>query len=195
MPAVHIPAKAVSIEYAHIHTNQTVNEEHGLSIEALRDVLVQYGAREAALLVMVDDYSFPDPTFDYEAFAAWLDSRGGKPDLIIRESQLIPVCDEVLTLIPDGNKLKTQLVDYIKAKKYPCSLFIAAWYLLRLGLIAHPVLDARYTAKQLLNILPASVEAVEQKGLEIIAATPHSAVIDRISYRWVESAVLSRGQV
>lgn len=183
----------MSIEYAHIYTNQTVHEEHELSLKKLDEALKQYTESEVALVVMVDDYSFPDPTFDYEAFAAWLNSRDGKPDLIIRESQLIPVCDEVLQLLPDGSKLKSQLIDYIKTKKYPCSLFIVAWYLLRLGLITHPALDARYTAKKLLNILPASVEPVEQKGLEIIAATPYHKAVDCISYRWVERAVLSHG--
>jgi hypothetical protein len=79
-----------------------------------------------SLVVMVDDYSFPDPTFDYDAFSNWLASHYLKPDIVIRESQLIPACDEVLNLI-NNDKLRNPIEDYIRAKKYPCSLFIAAW--------------------------------------------------------------------
>jgi hypothetical protein len=51
-----------------------------------------------------------------------------------RESQLIPLCDEVLRMMENG-KLKSQVVSYIQSKRYPCSLFIAAWYMLRLGVL------------------------------------------------------------
>ena len=130
--------KDVSIEYSHIYTNSKIGEEHELSLKTLSEV------REASesLVVMVDDYSFPDPTFDYESFSLWLAEHGHAPDLVMRESQLIPLCDEVLALLTDET-LKEQIVSYIKVKKYPCSLFIAAWYLLRLGKLGHPGFSLR----------------------------------------------------
>jgi hypothetical protein len=186
-----LPSRELSIEYSHIYTNQKINEEHELSLKELKNAIKHQVPHEAVLMVMVDDYSFPDPTFSYDEFITWLDTQGYKPDFTIRESQLIPVCDEVLKLIPDDNKLKSQLVDYIKAKKYPCSLFIAAWYLLRLGYIEHPVFDARFAANKLLNILPTSFEPFEQKGLEIIAATPFKEAVNVISYRWIEGRLIA----
>src|SRR3989344_1290027 len=115
--------KDVSIEYAHIYTNSKIGEEHELSLRELAKV------REGneSLVVMIDDYSFPDPTFDYDSFTAWLAEQGHEPNVVMRESQLIPQCDEVLKLMGEG-KLKEEIIEYIKAKKYPCSLFISAWY-------------------------------------------------------------------
>jgi hypothetical protein len=118
-------------------------------------------------------------------FIDWLDIQGYKPDTVLRESQLIPACDEVIKLLPD-NKLKHELVDYVKAKKYPCSLFIATWYLLRLGYIQHPVFDTLYCAKRLLNILPKSFKPFEDDGLDIIKSTLFEEALDKIDYRWIE---------
>ena len=86
----------ISVEYAHIYTNNRIDDEHVQSIELLGDVKAQHQNDNLSLVVMVDDYSFPDPTFNYDDFSAWLGDQGFKPDLLIRESQLIPVCDHVL---------------------------------------------------------------------------------------------------
>jgi hypothetical protein len=185
-----MPMRELSIEYSHIYTNQRIGEEHELSVKELKKALGLTLPNEAILTVLVDDYSFPDPTFNYDEFIDWLDDKGYKPDIVLRESQLIPVCDEIIKLMPDENKLRLQLVDYVKAKKYPCSLFIAAWYLLRLGYIEHPIYDAKYSAKRLLNILPESFKPFEDAGLEIIKSTPHKDAIDNIDYRWIEGRLI-----
>jgi len=177
--------KDVSIEYAHIYTNSEINQEHKTSLEVLDSI--EY--KNESLVIMVDDYSFPDPTFDYDALVAWLTEQGHKPNLIFRESQLIPVCDEVLKMLPE-EKLKKQLVDYIKSNKYPCSLFIAAWYLLRLGKIEHKMFPESERAESLINILPKSFEPFEQKGFEIIAQTPFSEVISKIENKYIEGRII-----
>ena len=132
--------KDLSIEYAHIYTNNKIGKEHQISINMLKEVKDQAEAqnKSISLVLLVDDYSFPDPTFDYDAFVVWLTEQGFKPDLVFRESQLIPVCDEVLKHVKN-EKLYEQLVDYVKTKKYPCSLFISAWYLIRLGKLTSPI--------------------------------------------------------
>lgn len=130
--------KDVSIEYAHIYTNREIDNEHKTSLDILSNLRNELGNATASLVVMVDDYSFPDPTFDYEVFLSWLVDNGHRPDLQIRESQLIPVCDEVLKLMPD-NKFSRSIIDYVKTHKYPCSLFISAWYLVRLGYLQSSV--------------------------------------------------------
>lgn len=182
----------VSIEYAHIYTNQHISEEHQTSIDVLSGVINKSRAddKDTSLVVMVDDYSFPDPSFDYDSFAAWLDGQGFKPNLLFRESQLMPTCDEVLSIMRNS-KLKMQITDYVKVKKYPCSLFIAAWYLLRLGKLSSPLFPSELVADELFNILPESFKQFEDKGLEIIAATPHKECLSRISYKFLEGRLIA----
>jgi hypothetical protein len=167
--------KDVSIEYAHIYTNSRISEEHELSLKELDAIREQ----SESLVVMVDDYSFPDPTFDYGTFTAWLSEKGHTPNVVMRESQLIPLCDDTLRLMPDG-KLKTEMIEYIKAKKYPCSLFIASWYLLRLGKLTHSDFPKEEYAERLINILPESFKPFEDKAIDIITSTEHRDVVSSI---------------
>jgi hypothetical protein len=87
--------------------------------------------------------------------------------------------------------LKQQITDYIKSKKYPCSLFIAAWYLSRLGRIDNPVVPSSVQARRLINILPESFRPFEDKGLEIIASTPHKECVDFIEYRFLPGRLIA----
>lgn len=178
--------KDVSIEYAHIYTNSKISEEHELSLKELEGVRGQ----NSSLVVMVDDYSFPDPTFDYGAFTSWLSDQGHAPNVVVRESQLIPQCDEVLALLED-EKLKGDIVDYIKAKKYPCSLFIAVWYLVRLGRLSHPQFPEAEQAEKLINILPESFKPFEEKGFDIIRGTRHRGVLNSIENRYLAGRLIA----
>jgi hypothetical protein len=49
----------VSVEYAHIYTNQHISEEHQLSLEVLSEIKSTFNpeGKEFSLVVMVDDYS------------------------------------------------------------------------------------------------------------------------------------------
>ena len=171
--------KDVSIEYAHIYTNDHIGEEHQLSLDILGKV--KGNGDTASLVVLVDDYSFPDPSFDYGSFTRWLADRGFKPDLVLRESQLIPLCDEVIKLVEDET-LKNEMVGYVRAKKYPCSLFIAAWYLLRLGRLSAAFFPSELQAQKVINILPESFRPFEEKGLEIIRSTKFATDADKVEY-------------
>ncbi len=184
--------KDISIEYAHIYSNSEIGKEHQTAVDILGKLTKSLEAENKtySLVVLVDDYSFPDPTFDYDAYAAWLAEQGFKPDFIYRESQLIPLCDEVLMLL-DDKKLKTKLVSYIQAKKYPCSLFIAAWYLLRLGALKHPAFDENVVATRLVNILPDSFKPFEDDGIKIIKATRYAEIVKQIEYEFIEGRLLA----
>ena len=172
--------KKVSIEYAHIYTNAQIGDEQKLSLEILDNL----DKENCSLVVLVDDYSFPDPSFDYEAFGQWLSEHGHKPDIMMRESQLIPLCDRVLELLPDGI-LKDELISYIKSKKYPCSLFIASWYLLRLGKLEYATFPKDECAENLINILPSSFKTYEDKALEIIKSL-HPELLSNIENKYFE---------
>ena len=70
-----------------------------------------------------------------------------------------------------------------RKKKYPCSLFIASWYLLRIGKIESPMFPKELVAEKLINILPESFKPFEEKALEIIRSTKYSDLIDKIDYK------------
>ena len=182
--------KDVSIEYAHIYTNNKIGEEQETSLKILQQIKEDVGKSSISLVVLVDDYSFPDPSFNYDDFLSWLSGKGFKPDVVFRESQLIPLCDEVLSKLTDRN-LKDQLTDYIKIKKYPCSLFISAWYLLRLGYLEDKKFDKKLSAKKLINILPESFKPFEDKALEIIAATPRQEALKQIEYKFMKGRLIA----
>jgi hypothetical protein len=186
------PSKDTSIEYAHIYTNNKIGEEHQLSLDILEKLYKEEGEgnRSLSLVVMVDDYSFPDPSFDYGQFSSWLTEKGFKPDFIIRESQLIPLCDDVLKLMKN-NKLREQISDYVRAKKYPCSLFVATWYLLRLGYISSPLFDNKLTAKKLINILPKSFKPFEDQAIKIIKSTEFKTAVDQINWKYFEGRLVA----
>ncbi|MDB5259006.1 MAG: hypothetical protein JWO73_214 [Candidatus Taylorbacteria bacterium] len=183
-------SKDLSIEYAHIYTNNHIGDEQKLSLEILSSVTKEHAGKNISLVVMVDDYSFPDPSFDYATFTEWLRGQGFQPDIVLRESQLMPSCDEVLHLI-GADRLKNQIGDYVRAKKYPCSLFVAAWYLLRLGHIKNPIFPNESASKQLINILPISFKPFEDKAFEIIKATPFAAAVDQIENRYFEGRLVA----
>lgn len=184
--------KQISVEYAHIYTNQRISDEHQLSVNVLSETKKTISAEgnRTSLVVMVDDYSFPDPSFDYKSFTEWLETQGFKPDLLYRESQLVPLCDEVLSLI-SNEELKMQITDYIKTKKYPCSLFIAAWYLLRLGKLESPLFPVELRADALINILPESFKPFEEKGIEIIRSTHYADTVKNIHYKFLQGRLIA----
>lgn len=173
--------KTLSIEYAHIYTNDKIGEEHELSLK----ILDELQKKDVALVIMVDDYSFPDPEFNYDELLSWLAERGHKPDIIIRESQLIPVCDETLKLIED-KKFQDEISSYVRTKKYPCSLFIATWYLIRLGKLESTIFPKDLVAERLVNILPESFKPFEEKAIDIIRSTKYSDLVDKIDYKYFE---------
>lgn len=178
--------KDVSIEYAHIYTNNKIEQEHKFSLEILTELKenLEKEGKSISLVVLVDDYSFPDPSFNYDAFTSWLADMGLKPDLVLRESQLIPVCDSVLKILQD-EELKENISDYIRTKKkYPCSLFVTAWYLLRLGYLKSQIFNKEFVAKNLVNILPSSFKPFEDKALEILKSTPHSESLNQIEHKY-----------
>lgn len=173
--------KNKSIEYAHIYTNSNINEEHKTSLKELGKLYKE----NDSLVVLIDDYSFPDPTFDYDSFIEWLTKEGYKPNVVLRESQLIPLCDQVINLIKD-KKLKDELIDYIKTKKYPCSLFIASWYLVRLGKLKHSDFPISEYSTKLINILAQSFKPFEERGFEIIRSTKYVNLINNITNHYIK---------
>lgn len=178
-----------SIEYAHIYTNQEINKEHEFSLQILRQVLSEIWNWKYNLVCLVDDYSFPDPSFDYEDLNLRLSNNDFEPSFKWRESQLIPYCDLLLNEI-NHEKTKSKLIDYIiSVKKYPCSLFIATWYLIRLWKIDW-FIPPELVGTKLINILPESFEPFENKAISIIKKTKYKDTIKNIENKYFDGRIL-----
>lgn len=184
--------KKISIEYAHIYTHNKISEDQNLSLQVLKDIFSErnIAQKDVSLVIMVDDYSFPDPTFNYHDFSQYLSENNFPPDIIIRESFLIQDCDRVISLIED-NHLQSEIISYIQEKKkYTCSLFIATWYLIRLGCIKTDFFQEQYIAETLINILPESFKPFEDKAFEIISKTPFAYTISNIENNYFQGRLL-----
>lgn len=182
----------LSVEYAHIYTNSQINDEHELSLKILKEILETNIIKrdDVSLCLMVDDYSFPDPDFNYQELVGFLTRHDLKPDILIRESILIKDCDYVISLIIDED-LRKEIADYIREKKkYPCSLFIATWYLVRLGCIKSDIFDNSFCADRLVNILPESFKPFEEKGFDIINNTSFKNVIEKIENKYFQGRAI-----
>ncbi len=170
--------KKYSVEFAHIYTNEDVHKEREIELLVLNNLFKKIDRNDVGILVMVDDYSFPDPTFNYNNFKNNLEKIGYKIDYSIRESQLIESCDIFLENLKDKN-LKEELVEYVKLKKkYPCSLFVASWYMIRFGKINSKLFDQSFVSEKIINILPKSFKPYEDKAFELIK---NSEYADKLS--------------
>lgn len=182
--------KRLSLEYAHIYTNQQFGDEQKLSIDLLGQVIEKENRNDLVLTIMIDDYSFPDPSFDYNNLISHLSNFGFAPDFLIRESVLIKDCDQVIKIITDLT-LRESITQYIiEKKKYPCSLFIATWYLIRLGYIKTELFPDDFIAEKLINILPESFISFEEKGFEIIKNTPYAHALDQIENKYFKGRII-----
>lgn len=182
-----LPQAQYSIEFCHIYTNQTISSEHLQSVHYLREIVetLREGWTTYHLCAMVDDYSFPDHSFNYMGLRDWMKLLEVEPHFMIRESELLVCADEFLASLPDG-KRKRALLSYIKRKRYPCSLLTAAWYLARLGKLPTTSPPVIAPATQLINILPRHLEPSEQEARRIIRESPFRQSLDVINNYYFE---------
>ena len=183
----------VSVEYSHIYTSQTFSVENAASIDMARMIAADLSAKQQTYqgVVMIDDYSpGGDNGFDYDLFLKRLAQKAApRESAIIRESDLLAVNEQVLTAMRD-RRLRRKLVRYIARHdgKHPCSLFIAAWYLVRLGILPDPTgrID---TAHNLINILPVRFEEQETAARKIILSVASQEILDRVLNIYMADAV------
>lgn len=178
------------IEYAHIYTDQSFSNEQVKGINELKNLerRLQKRGFSTSRLVLVDDHS-PTISFDrfnFNSFLRHLKTSNALPDVVVMESEIAKYCESTLNLIND-NRLKWQLERYIESrKKIPCSLFIAAWYLLRLGAFGQENVNVVYGnsekifSSKIITILPDSFQTPESNASEIINATKFKSLNNRI---------------
>lgn len=181
----------VSIEYSHIYTNQSFGFDQVKSIEILHreERMHKKNGYSTSRVIMIDDYSpgIDIERFDYETLFNELKKSGATPNVIIKESSLIYYCKKLLNEIND-KKVKKSLLNYItKRGKFPCSLFIATWYLIRLGVYdgckitpLFGVLEESGSDK-VLTIIPKIYDGAEAEADKIILATKYKKYINKIN--------------
>ncbi|MEU6191983.1 hypothetical protein [Nocardia sp. NPDC047038] len=177
----------MGIEYAHIYSDQQFSRQHALGITELHKLPVGPDIKK---IVLVDDYSpaHSSQFLDMSDFLQKLVQRNAEPDVVVFESELVPYCEAVLDMI-SNRKLKKGLSGYYRSRlKYPCSLLVAAWYLLRLGVFGRPPIrcvagspEDLFTDR-IITILPDSYMVPEARALEIIESTPSSPLIKKIDH-------------
>lgn len=182
------PLVDYSIEYCHIYTNEDVSDDHIASVEALQEIVDEFHRQGTTynLCVLIDDYSFPETslTFDYDRLLQWLTEQQAAPHFLINEASLVRAADEVTGLITDQQRRRT-LQKYIKHKRYPCSLFIATWYLARLGRLRTVAESEIPHATRLINILPERFDPFESEARDILSATPYVDVLNCITNKYI----------
>lgn len=183
----------VSIEYAHTYTNEEFGVEQQKSIEIMqqREYQLLEEGESVLRLIMVDDYSVINRFFDYERFEHDIYEHGGDPHLYIREGQLRDLARNFIDNHPKKSKRRSYK-RYIESRRgyLPCSLFIATWYLLRLGYIQDPLLfSPRFIADKTITVLPQRFAEVEERGVDLIRKSSYSEAVNKIEQIYFEDLI------
>jgi len=161
-----------SIEYSHIYTDENLNDSHRLSAKLMteRRAVLEASGASVAPIVLIDNYNPVDHILDIDSFLKEMQGASAEPLFVGFEADLAYLVDEVL--FNTKPKISKGYARWIASRgKIPCSLFIAIWYLIRLGVIEFnqkwhekefPI------AEKVITILPSIFKEVESKGLNII---------------------------
>lgn len=171
----------VSIEYSHIYTSQAFGVEQLDSIELMKskENELKKEGHSVSRHILVDNYSTATGInrFDLSSFKQSLVRNKAYPDLILEESKLVNICEEVASKV-SNKSLKKSLINYYKTRSiWPCSLCVAAWYLIRLGAIEY---STNLSSDRIISILPDRFKTAEEEAKNIIASTEFGHLLDRI---------------
>lgn len=173
----------VSIEFAHIYAHEIAGGAHRRAAAMAADVRADWVERGAVSLdVLVDDYNTNRQSLDLDEFADDLAAHGARPDRIFRESCLVPQAHFVLQRTA-RKESRSYLRYFDKRDVMPCAPLVAAWYLMRLGLLPSAEAPGHRLrpARNLVNILEKRFESSERSTHAIIGNGPWSESLHRIS--------------
>lgn len=122
-----------------------------------------------------------------------LKDASASSDAMVLESSLNSLAENLLEQILDKS-IRKSISSYYKTRhRYPCSMYIATWYLLRLGFISKQVKNADgkmitiEPSKKLITILPDRFSTPENDAREIIESTPFKDAYNNIEIEFFES--------
>lgn len=185
------PSERVGIEYAHIYTDQKFKKQHMLGIAELHRLSEPPNSTR---VILIDDYSteISANQFDLTQFLHFLTLNDAIPDAIILESAFVNLCPRVIDLISERS-LRRKVSSYHRSRgRYPCSLLIATWYLLRLGAFGHADIHcvhgdpSKLYADRLVTILPDCFVTPEAEALKIIRSTRFRPMADKVEHLYFE---------
>ena len=186
-----------SIEFAHIYLNQSIGKEHERSVRLFHKLANELHKKEEdfSSLVLVDDYNATERILDVQELVNFFQEKGARPDFVAYESKLTTAAQKVLDM-SHGSEKKLAHSFYATNGKLPCSLFIATWYLIRLGKIEVEEdfidwdlsLRSEFeTAEKLINILPDYYKGVEKRAMKLLQEGPYADVVSLIDNQYFDS--------
>lgn len=153
--------------------------------------------------ILIDEFSPKNLILDEAAFIKRILNYNVPVDFIAYESKLKSAADKIIKEIPKA-KLVERMFGGRKVlllsntgkqiglkegnSKYTCALLIAAWILIRLGLVKPErgtikhLTKKQLSANKLITILPEKYRESESKVLEILRATKFKSAIKDIDY-------------
>lgn len=176
----------VSVEYCHIYTDEDFGVEHSNAIKHLKATETEYEGSVIERVVMIDNYSPEEHTLNIEKFLLRLKENGAEPDKVVMEGDLVESAHTFLNLV-NNRRLRSSYERYIEKNDgyVPCSLFIATWNAIRLGIIRDHKFQV-LPADLVISILPRRFEIVEQKGIELVSNTDYADYKDKIIQQYFD---------
>ncbi len=157
-----------------------------LLVESLNQTISNLGIDKSEFTVtcLIDDLTYQVKNFDFTNYGLWMVKQGVLNYALFYESFLVPMCNQLLGKL-DLNAVSSKLIFHNDNRiKYTSPMFIATWFLARLGYIdcgGYNIMQA----KKLINILPSSFKTGENQAIQIIAASELSKASDQIQHIYI----------
>jgi hypothetical protein len=145
---------------------------------------IQESGKTYSRVLLVDDVT-NDAGTDYNLTAYTEASTGGYGSLVMRESMLSDLSDEVFAKL-QGSLSAEELAELKTEFGYASSFYIAVWTLVRLGYLTHPDFPADQVSEKIVNVLPESFRKGEEKSLEILRKTEFPQAAEQVEYIFVD---------
>ena len=202
----------MSIEFAHVYSDQSFMREHAVGVSRTVEEIGSLRAERltSSLTVLIDDYNPQEFLLDVSDFLSDIQLSGVVPNYVLFESELQPMAIALLDRLQ--GRVAKSLARYVESRGHvPCSLFVAAWHLLRLGVadLGTPPMYALaevsrngseppsphhpFAGRRSLTILPTRFRDVEARALEIIRASPYARLSTRVGHIFFEDGAASVG--
>ena len=205
-----------NIEFAHVYSDDKFSLEQKTSSEILKKTIenLKKDNKTFVSVILIDDYLPSYSYLDLYDFLKSVKKTGFPPSYVAYESQLHPLAKKLIALIDEKNTLEEKIEMKVKSDrdtillnkgttssislkdKYfakindyiETSVLIAAWYLIRLGIVIKPGLikETKYTKKlpfvgeNIISIIPKKYKHVDESAKAILACTPYKTAIKKI---------------
>lgn len=181
----------INLEFAHWYADEDFGEEQIVSSQICSDLyrLLASCGQTVSTSILVDDRAGCDDVREV------LQKNSIICDYVGYESRYEDLAHKVVTALIVDKKCTAKTINHVdhvflndiklfRNQKATCAVLSATWLLCRLGCLDHPEID-RFTqsqpfAEKAVIILPKRYRQLEQRVLDIIAATPFHEEVNNI---------------